>query len=64
MDQLSKEKVFNQSPQHSNRNSPASLATSPRGLHISLEGGLNDLDLMAICNASPIDKCVDKITGL
>lgn len=40
MDQLNKENV--------GEILPGSIATSPRPLHMSLEGGLNDNDLLAI----------------
>lgn len=39
------------------------LASSPRGLHTSLEGGLDDIDLLSICKASPIDQIVDEVGG-
>ncbi|XP_045600655.1 maternal embryonic leucine zipper kinase [Procambarus clarkii] len=38
-----------------------SLANSPRGMHTSLEGGLNDVDLLSICK--PIDPLSDKVDG-
>lgn len=40
-----------------------SLATSPRSLHTSLEGGLQDIDLLGICMLSPGNRTVDKGTG-
>ncbi|KAK3884528.1 hypothetical protein Pcinc_011201 [Petrolisthes cinctipes] len=38
------------------------LATSPRSLHTSLEGGLQDIDLLGICMVSPSNHNVDKVT--
>ncbi|XP_076041432.1 maternal embryonic leucine zipper kinase-like isoform X2 [Oratosquilla oratoria] len=40
-----------------------SLGNSPRGLHTSLEGGLDDIDLLSICKSSPIDSIVEKVVG-
>ena len=39
------------------------LRNSPRGLHTSLEGGLNDVDLLSICKVTPVDQIVEKVVG-
>lgn len=61
MQQLNQEKQ----PDSSNHTHQVSnsLKSSPRGLHTSLEGGLDDVDLLSICKATPIDQIVDKVVG-
>ncbi|XP_050724800.1 maternal embryonic leucine zipper kinase-like [Eriocheir sinensis] len=61
IDQLNQEKQHDSSA--STRPGSNALGNSPRGLHTSLEGGLNDVDLLAICKATPIDQIVEKVTG-
>ena len=61
MDQLNQEKQCNASG--SERTASDNLRNSPRGLHTSLEGGLNDVDLLAICKVTPVDRIVEKVTG-
>ncbi|KAK8380675.1 hypothetical protein O3P69_007948 [Scylla paramamosain] len=39
------------------------LRNSPRGLHTSLEGGLNDVDLLSICKVTPVEQIVEKVVG-
>nr|XP_027226981.1 maternal embryonic leucine zipper kinase-like [Penaeus vannamei] len=58
MEQLNKEK-----PVDVPCGMPNSLGNSPRGLHTSLEGGLDDIDLLSICKVTPIDQLVDKVVG-
>ncbi|XP_037805207.1 maternal embryonic leucine zipper kinase-like [Penaeus monodon] len=58
MEQLNKEK-----PVDVPCGMPNSLSNSPRGLHTSLEGGLDDIDLLSICKVTPIDQLVDKVVG-
>lgn len=59
MEQLNKEK-----PVDVPCGMPNSLSNSPRGLHTSLEGGLDDIDLLSICKVTPIDQLVDKVVGM
>ena len=40
-----------------------SLKNSPRGLHTSLEGGLDDVDLLAIGQGSPITDIIQRVLG-
>ena len=40
-----------------------SLKNSPRGLHTSLEGGLDDIDLLAIGQGSPMEDIVNRVFG-
>lgn len=40
-----------------------SLKNSPRGLHTSLEGGLDDVDLLAIGQGSPISDIIQRVLG-
>ncbi|XP_071529014.1 maternal embryonic leucine zipper kinase-like [Panulirus ornatus] len=61
MEQLNQEKQFDSS-NHMYQVSTC-LKSSPRGLHTSLEGGLNDVDLLSICKATPVDQIVDKVVG-
>lgn len=60
MEQLNKEK-----PQETSDNTGGitALGNSPRGLHTSLEGGLNDVDLLSICKVTPVNQFVDKSVG-
>lgn len=41
-----------------------SLKNSPRGLHTSLEGGLDDVDLLAIGQGSPISDIIQRVLGI
>lgn len=50
MDQLTKEKAQEQGK--------GGLSSSPRGLHMSLEGGLNDTDLLSIGKISKEGKII------
>ncbi|XP_042241673.1 maternal embryonic leucine zipper kinase-like isoform X2 [Homarus americanus] len=60
IEQLNQEKHNSSNHTDSTYNS---LANSPRGLHTSLEGGLNDIDLLSICKATPTDHIVNKVVG-
>lgn len=40
-----------------------SLKNSPRALHTSLEGGLDDVDLLAIGQGSPISDIIQRVLG-
>lgn len=61
IDQMNQEKQHDTST--SARAAPNTLSNSPRGLHTSLEGGLNDVDLLAICKVTPVDQIVEKVMG-
>jgi hypothetical protein len=41
-----------------------SLIYSPRGLHTSLEGELDDVDLLAIGQGSPIGDIIQRVLGI
>lgn len=60
IDQLNQEK---HDTSISARTGSDSLRNSPRGLHTSLEGGLNDVDLLSICKVTPVDQIVEKVVG-
>ncbi|KAK7070424.1 hypothetical protein SK128_005319, partial [Halocaridina rubra] len=56
MDQLNKEKTH-ETP--SCNGVPSGIGNSPRGLHTSLEGGLDDIDLLSICKTTPVNCLAD-----
>lgn len=51
---------MNSASDSSGRNS---LKNSPRGVHTSLEGGLDDVDLLAIGQGSPVKDIVHRVIG-
>lgn len=40
-----------------------SINSSPRGMHTSLEGGLDDVDLLAIGQGSPVSDIIHRVLG-
>jgi hypothetical protein len=40
-----------------------SLKNSPRSMHTSLEGGLDDVDLLAIGQGSPMEDIIHGVLG-
>ncbi|XP_066974085.1 maternal embryonic leucine zipper kinase-like [Macrobrachium rosenbergii] len=59
MEQLNREKPG----ESSNNGIITTLGNSPRGLHTSLEGGLDDVDLLAICKPALTDHSMDRPDG-
>ncbi|XP_068219010.1 maternal embryonic leucine zipper kinase-like [Palaemon carinicauda] len=59
MEQLNREK----SVESSDNGLVTALGNSPRGLHTSLEGGLDDIDLLAICKPTLVDHSTDRPEG-